>query len=393
MLAFVFPSRLVKLIIIIISLLTSLSASTIFLPSFPTIANYFEVTDSTVKLAIPIYLFGSLLSAPILGVFSDFYDKLFIMFCGIALFFLGTILCIYSPSIQTFLMARFIQGCGAIVSPVVGWALLQDLYSGDKSAKVVSWVGSILATVPLIAPGIGGYIHIVFGWKGNFFFILIFNLIILSLILIEKQSMIFITKSNKINPKKVIDIYAKILSTKKFLYYLFCYSFLTCGEWCYLTIIPFYFEKFLCLSPNIFGLYFSYSASYYFFGTFLTPILLNFFGTSTTLSIGTLLSLIGAILLFCTVVFAPAFPLLISSIVGIYFLGIAIVWGPSTSESLQCFENIKGTASAVRSLLVTAASAFGGVAGSFFHNTSLIYTSLFLLVMALGSRLAFKRGG
>lgn len=393
MFKFISIRQVIKLLVVVISLLASISATTMLLPSLPTIANNFGVTDFTIKLSIPAYLFGSLLFTPIFGVFSDCYSKLFVMFLGIVLFFVGTLLCIFSSSIQIFLIARFIQGCGAIVSPVVGWAILQELYSENKITKIISWIGSILATASLIAPGIGGYIHTSFGWKGSFFLILFVNLSILILILFDVPLIFIIIKRNTISLRRVIESYKLILTNKKFLHYLFCYGFLTCGEWCYLSVIPFYFEKTLHIPPNVFGLYFSYSFLYYFFGTFLTPMLLDRFEAVKIIYIGTFLSLTGAVLFFGTTIFIPTCPLLISTTVGIYFLGIAIIWGPSTSKALQCIENTRrGTASAIRSLLVTGASAFGGIVGSFLSNTSLIYTSIFLLAMAFGSKLAFKKG-
>lgn len=384
-------SKIFQVVLIAMASLSTISATDIFLPSLPSMATYFGASDEATQLTIPIYLLGSLIGGPTFGVLSDYFPRKRVILIGLAIFLLGTALCAYSPSLNFLLYGRFIQGFGSIASFVVGWAIIQDLYSGDESAKVMSWMGSIICVAPLVAPGLGGYIHIAFGWQGNFFLLFLCAAVTFILMLLSKANPNTVLHKERLSPLKTIRIYGQIITNKTFMFYISFFAFFSFAEWCYLTLIPFYFENSLQLSPNIFGLYISGGASTYVLGASITAMLLNRLGTMKTLAFGIIMSLIGSTLLLLISLFAPTFPLLITLSVGLYFFGTAIVWGPSVSRALQCFEGERGAASAVRSMLITAACVLGGMVGGFLGDSSIVSLALLMLAMAITCWIVFQK--
>lgn len=384
-------SKPLQVLLIAMASLSTISSTDIFLPSLPSMAIYFKASDEATQLLVPICLLGSLMGGPILGFLSDHFTRKRILLIGLGIFLLGTGICALSPSLSVLLYGRFIQGFGGAVSPVVGWALIQDLYPGDKSAKVMSWMGSIICIAPLVAPGLGGYIHVTFGWQGSFVFIFLCATLTLLLMLFFLSKGEILAEKKKISLINTMKIYTQIITNKTFLYYISFFSFLTFAEWCYLTLIPFYFENSLHLTPNIFGLYISGSASFYVLGSLLTSTILNWLGTLKTLACGIIFSLAGGLLLVGISLFLPTSPLLIMLAVGLYFFGAAIIWGPSVSRALQCFSGARGAASAVRSFLITTASVLGGMLGSLLDDSSIVALSLFMLIMAMGCLVIFQK--
>jgi DHA1 family bicyclomycin/chloramphenicol resistance-like MFS transporter len=326
---------------------------------------------------------GSLIAAPILGFLSDKLGRWPVMVSGLVIFISGTTICIYAPSLSCFLTGRFFQGFGAIVAPVVGWAIIQDIYSIDEADKIMSWVGSVLSAGPFFAPGLGGYIHVFFGWQGNFIFIFLMTAITLILIALLYPKGEKIKRAEKTSFLKTLKMYVRIITDKTFLYYISLFAFLACGEWCYLTLAPFYFENSLMLSPDSLGLYLSGSASMFILGTLLTPFFLNRLGLNKTLKLGIILTLIGSGTLLGISFLASTNVLFIVMAVGLYFLGTAVIWGPSSSRALQRFEDIRGAASGVRILILTSTFAIGGFIGTFLDDSSIIPLSFFLLTMAI----------
>jgi Bcr/CflA subfamily drug resistance transporter len=383
-------SRTLQTFIVLFIVFATVSATDIFLPSLPHMAVDFKSSEDAIQLSIPLYLIGSLLSAPFFGVLSDHFGRKPIMLLGMGFFLLGTLLCMYSLSLSQFLSARFIQGVGAAASSVVGWAIVQDLYQNDESAKTISWMGSLISLSPLVAPAVGGYVHIIFGWQGNF--LLIFLLAAMPVILLTFTR----THPSSFNQKGQLRVahffknYVVILKNKLFLSYICFFALLSCGQWCYLTIVPFYFENSLHLSPNVFGIYLSGSVLFYIFGQLLMPFFLKKLGANKTIRIGILFAFMGSFGLLCVSLFAPTFPLAIILTVGIYFFGIAVTWGPSTSRALQCFDDMRGAASAVRGLLIFVSFGLGGFMGSLLDDSSLMPLACFLLLMALGCWIVLK---
>ncbi|MBA3814255.1 MAG: MFS transporter [Alphaproteobacteria bacterium] len=384
-------SRTLQAILIVMASLSTISATDIFLPSLPSMATYFEAGEDYTQLTIPVYLLGSLIGAPILGILSDYLPRKRVLLMGLGIFLLGTALCVFAPSLFFLLLARFIQGAGAIVSSVVGWAMIQDLYPGDESAKIMSWMGTIICIAPLVAPGLGGYVHISFGWQGNFVLLFLSGALTFFLILFFGSTIPRPEKVEKLSPLKTFTVYKTIIKNKNFIFYISFFSLLTCAEWCYLTLIPFYFENTLKLTPNIFGLYISGGAAFYILGASFTPMILSVLGTFKALGTGITLTLIGGLLLLIISIFAPACPLLIAFTVGIYFFGTAIIWGPSISKALQSVGDARGAASAVRSLFIIASSAVGGITSSFLNDSSIVVLSLFMLSMAIGCWIIFQK--
>jgi Bcr/CflA subfamily drug resistance transporter len=386
-------SRALQTLCVILTAFATLAATDMFLPSLPSLTEYFGATEEDIQLAMPIYLTGAVMLSPFLGILSDHHGSKPILLLGIGVFLIGTLLCMYSTSLSFFLTARFIQGAGSIVSPVVGWALIQDLYPGDEGAKALSLFGSVAAISPIIAPGLGGYIHTFFGWQGNFIAIFLIGAITFFMFTMIR----FDKKNNRGNEKlsviKTFKTYKTILKNKTFLLYISFYCLVSVGEWTYLTVIPFYYENTLNLTPDVFGVYISSSAFFIVMGTLITPVLLNWIQFEKTLYIGIIFTLIGSGALLLISFLFPHSALFIIFFAGVYLCGKSVIWAPTTSRALQEFDEMRASASAARGLILMSSFAIGGYIGSIANDKSMFQTSLCMLLMALACLfLNVKRG-
>lgn len=371
-------SKTKQLIVLLIANLATVSATDIYLPSLPQLTIFFNASENLVQLTLPMYLLGSLFAAPLLGTLSDHFERKSVLLIGMLIFILGSTLCMYSVNLPMLIVSRFVQGMGAIVTPVVGWALLQDLYPSDKSAKVVAWMGSIISIGPLVAPALGGVIDTHLGWQATFLFSLILGLISFMSLVITSFESKSSRHQNVISIVSTLSTYLTILKHKRFLSYNALFAILICGEWGYFTIAPFYFESVLKLSSYVCGLFISSIASAYIIGSLISPTLINKTSLDQVLSMGAWSSVLGAMVLLIVYLIAPMQPILISIGVAFYFIGIAFIWGPATSRALQQFNHTRGAASAVRSIILVFAASIGGFIGSFLDDMSLLPLALFL---------------
>jgi len=384
-------NRTIQMLLVMFGSLSTVAASDIFLPSLPSIAVYFSASEDMTQLSIPIFLISSVIGAPLLGILSDKFGRRPVMLSGLTLFLFGTILCAFAPNLPFFLTARLFQGFGAVVSPVVGWAIIQDLYKREEGARIMSWMGAVISIGPFVAPGLGGYIHVAFGWQGNFIFIFLFSALILILMILFKPQLTMPLRSEKVFSRSTLIVYGRILKDIPFVCYISLFGILTCGQWCFLTVIPFYFENTLGLSPDVFGLYISGSSSAFIIGTLITPSLLKKIGAEKTMILGAILPLLGTTFLLLSSALLTPSPLLITVSFGTYCLGTAIIWGPSTSRALQLFPDIRGSSSAVRSIIISGSFAIGGLSGSLMNDSSIFPLSFFLLAMAILCWIVLKK--
>lgn len=357
-------------------------ASDIFLPSMPQIAEYFSVDGYKVQLSISFFLGGQIIATLFWGPLSDNIGRKKAFSIGISLFFTGTVICLSSASIYTFLLGRVIQGIGGVVAPVVGWALIQDMYPKDKSADIMSWIGSIIALAPMTAPALGGQITKYTYWKGNFYFIACITCIILMGLSALPGS----TSTKNLNPiKSAMNQYTKILTNKLFVSYVSLFALLACGQWCFLTMAPFLYENIMHLSADKVGFLMALSASFFIIGTALASLLLNKLGVDKLLGIGTKLSILSGVILLGFHLFSLYNPIFTSLAFGFYLFCASLLWGASSSRALQCYKEQRGAASSIRSLLMIAFFAAGSCLGTLIRNDNLLDISIVLIILSISS--------
>jgi MFS family permease len=355
--------------------------SDICLPSIPHIAEQFAVSDANAQLAITLFFAGQVLSTLFWGRFSDRLGRCKTFFWGMVVFWLGTLICMVQGNLHLFLLGRLIEGVGSVAVPVVGWAIIHDLYPKDKSAHAMTWIGGIVSIAPMIAPVLGGVIDKQFGWQASFYFIAIISFIILLALknmLREKQEV------SKVEGN-VFKTYSEIIRNKVFVSYIWIFGLLSCGEWCFLTVAPFFYKNTLGLNVETIGFMMSISTGFYVIGTLIANHLLKRMSIDVLLRLGNKISLIASILFLMFYLFAYYNALLITLAFGLYVLGASILWGITSSRALQCYEMNRGAASAIRSLMLISSFTIGSFIGTLIDNSDLLQVSLVLIGFSLAS--------
>ena len=160
--------------IVTLVLLAGLSAMnmSVFLPSLPEMAEYFETDYAVMQLSVSLYLAATAGLQLIVGPLSDRYGRRPVMLWSIALFLVATLGCLLAPSVEVFLVFRLIQAAVA-VGMVLSRAVVRDMVPMDQAASMIGYVTMGMAMVPMFAPSIGGGLDILFGWQAVFVMLLL----------------------------------------------------------------------------------------------------------------------------------------------------------------------------------------------------------------------------
>ncbi|OQX12336.1 MAG: Bcr/CflA family drug resistance efflux transporter [Thiothrix lacustris] len=161
----------------LIAMLTSLTALAIdaMLPALVTIGRELGVQhDNDAQLILTTLFLGLALGQVFFGPLSDATGRKPLMYLGLGIFMLGSLLSMLAQDFSHMLIGRFLQGVGASAPRVLTMALVRDCYSGRAMARVMSFTMSIFILVPMIAPSLGQGILLVAGWRSIFtlFFVL-----------------------------------------------------------------------------------------------------------------------------------------------------------------------------------------------------------------------------
>src|SRR5688572_17440751 len=170
-----------KEFILLMALLMSIVAISIdaMLPALGVIGEDLGVVNpNTTQLIVSFIFAGMVIGQMICGPVSDSIGRKKVLYAGLGLYFVGTLICYFSQSIEVMLLGRFIQGIGVSGPYVSVVAIVRDKYAGRDMARVMSLVMMIFILVPAIAPLIGQGIMDLSSWRAIYLFFILFSSVI-----------------------------------------------------------------------------------------------------------------------------------------------------------------------------------------------------------------------
>ena len=154
-------------------------ASDIYAPCLPAIAKELDTSISLVQFTMSIYMLGVALSQLIYGPLSEGIGRKTPMIIGLVIMTLGSIICVFATNIETILIGRLVQGCGAGACACLWRSVFRDSFSGENLAISTSHLVIFIMFIAPIAPALGGYLQETFGWFSNFIFMALYSLLAL----------------------------------------------------------------------------------------------------------------------------------------------------------------------------------------------------------------------
>lgn len=131
------------------------------------------------QLVISVIFLGTAMGQLVCGPLSDSYGRKPLVFFGITIFIIGSLLCIFTTEFSWMLWGRLLQGIGLGAPRVISTAIIRDLYQGREMARVMSYVMTIFILAPVLAPALGQLILFIASWRMIFTMLLIMGLLIL----------------------------------------------------------------------------------------------------------------------------------------------------------------------------------------------------------------------
>ena len=122
----------------------------LYLPSLPGIARDLSTGQGLAQLTIGLFIAGFAAMMLVCGPLADRFGRRPVLLWGMALYTLASIACALAADIAFLLAARFVQALGACVGPVIGRAIVRDLYEPREAGRILGYMGSAMALAPLI---------------------------------------------------------------------------------------------------------------------------------------------------------------------------------------------------------------------------------------------------
>jgi MFS family permease len=226
-------------------------ATDIYIPSLPSMAHSLNVSDIQVQFTLTLFLISYGVSQLFIGSVLDSFGRYKISLVCLVLFAIASVIIANTQNIYLIYLMRILHGftVGAIV--VAKRAYFIDLFSGDKLKHYLSLFSIIWSTGPIIAPFIGGYLQIAFGWKSNFYFLAGFAVVLAVLEAIYSGESL--KHYSEFTLKKITEVYVSMIKTVSFTLGIVMLGLAYSMVMIYNMTGPFIIEHNLHLSPVIAG--------------------------------------------------------------------------------------------------------------------------------------------
>lgn len=313
-----------------------------YLPVLPEMTTFFKTSPALASLSLTTGMIGLAAGQVFIGPLTDKYGRKRILVASMFMFAIASILCILSPDIYLFNIARIFQGIAGAGGIVISKSMATDMYSGKELANFMTILGSINGIAPVCAPVIGGLMAGVTNWQGVFCLLLAIGII---LMLCSSRLPETLTPEKRIR-KNIMQVYANLfrvfrnpdftLSTLATMACFFTF-------FAYIASSPFIIQKIYGLSPLLFSFCFALNAFMIGIGAAIAS---QFRRSSKALKCGAIDFTIATIILsFCLFVHMP---LIIIMACYMYMMTSFGLMQPGlTATALDAERNNAGAASAI----------------------------------------------
>ena len=241
----------------IAALLASLSALGPFsidtyLPAFPDIASTLGASQLDVQQTLSVYLLSFAVMTLWHGAISDRFGRRRVILWALALFGLASLGCVFASRIEHLWFWRAMQGISAGAGIVISRAIVRDLYDGAAAQRLMSQITMMFALAPAIAPLIGGWLQVLFGWRAIFAFLVLATLALFVACWYLLPETLPIEKRQSLRPAYLGRTYWQVLTSPPFLLACLALSMNFAGFFIYVLSAPVFLMQHLGLPETAF---------------------------------------------------------------------------------------------------------------------------------------------
>jgi DHA1 family bicyclomycin/chloramphenicol resistance-like MFS transporter len=366
----------------------------LYLPSLPNLARYFAVGVDDIQLTLSVFLVGLATAQLVYGPLSDRFGRRPVLLIGLAIYVIASFVCMLAPSVPVLVLARFVQAVGACVGPVLGRAIVRDVYGREGAARALAYMSAAMALAPAIGPILGGFLEEWFGWRINFLALVIYGsggLIIAWRILPETNESPDLQAAQ---PIRILLGYRGLLNHRAYVGYVLCCAFAYSGIFAFISGSSYVLQEVVGLGPIGFGLCFAGVVIGYIIGTIVAGRMSRRLGIDCLIAVGAGIGVVGGALLLALALAGStrsglAGALLIVGPMLVFMVGVGLVLPNSIAGAIGPFPRAAGAASALLGFTQMTAAAVIGIAVAALYDGSSVPMTATIAAVAAGVLLAF----
>ncbi|WP_323990239.1 multidrug effflux MFS transporter [Pseudomonas canadensis] len=330
------------------------------LPALPSMADYFQTSDSQLQLTLTLYALGSAISLLVSGPLTDRFGRRPVLLAGLFLYVLATAACALADNIAVLIIARLFQALGGCCTTVIGRVIVRDYFDRNEQARLLGLISMAMAISPMAAPVLGSLMLPFIHWRGLFVLLGVIGAV-LCLVVYRRLPETRPSEVAAAPPRGLPRIYGQLLRDRYFLRYSVAIGCV------YSTYFPFISEssallqRAFHLSATAYALVFAATISGYMLGANLFRRLVRRFEADRLIVVGIAINVLGSGILALATVALPGEWLAIVLPMVLIMVSVGMVIPACQLSVLQPYGAIAGTASGLfffTQMFLTAVSSW-----------------------------------
>ena len=215
------PMGFAEFVIVIASIMAlNPLAMDMMLPALPNIASAFHIAVANrPQMVLSIFLVGFGVGQFVMGPLSDRFGRRPVLLGGMTVYCIASLLAIATPSFETLLLARALQGLGTSATRVIATSIVRDCYAGRRMASVMSLAMMVFIAVPVIAPSFGQAVLLLTQWRGIFIVLMLYGVVALIWSALRMPETLPVSQRRSLAIGEVFDAFRQTVTNRQTLGY------------------------------------------------------------------------------------------------------------------------------------------------------------------------------
>lgn len=246
------------LLLLILGMTAPLSID-MYLAAFPIILEELKTTPQILSFTLVGFTVGMAISMLFMGTLSDKFGRKKVLLCSLLTYIVGSLGCVFTPSIEFFIASRMLQAIGAGGMVSIPMAIVKDSFEGEERTNMIATLQMFTVLGPTIAPILGAYLIKVFPWQSSF--------VVLALIAIVSTILTLFLKETLAPEKRLQgNVFQSILSLgivlqhKPFMSFLSATALISVVFMGYLSLSSYIYIQWFGLSETMFSYFFAFNS-------------------------------------------------------------------------------------------------------------------------------------
>lgn len=329
-----------------------------YLPSFGEMAAALQTDRLALQQTVSIYFAAFAFMALWHGAISDSFGRRRVVLAGLGVYALASLGCAFATCVEQLWVLRALQGFSAGAGIVIGRAVVRDLHEGALAQRMMSQVVMMFALAPAIAPLVGGWLLVAFGWRSVFVFLCLLATGLLIAVARRLPETLPVGRRQPFNPRALARGYGRVIGNGRFMTWALAYASMFGGFFIYVLSAPVFLMQHLGLGETDFLWMFAPATCGLMLGSALAGRTAQRWSTTDTLRRAFLIMASAVAYNIAVCLGQPPGIFWYVAFLFVFNLGMSLAIPTLTVLGLDCVVDRRGMASSVQLFVQTGFNAF-----------------------------------